>query len=132
MSRDIKIDNFSVTFHGTELLQDTKLELSCGQRYGLIGDNGSGKYQSDRPILSFFVAAALCDTSSPSDMFQFLMLARSNLHWPLFTRAHPLIEPRAYTGFKHKSNYSVISMLEYSLNDSMSSILKFFQSLYWF
>jgi ATP-binding cassette subfamily F protein 2 len=43
MSRDIKIDNFSVTFHGTELLQDTRLELSCGQRYGLIGANGSGK-----------------------------------------------------------------------------------------
>ena len=43
MSRDIKIDNFSVTFHGAELLQDTKLELSCGQRYGLIGANGSGK-----------------------------------------------------------------------------------------
>ncbi|XP_040577820.2 ATP-binding cassette sub-family F member 2 [Lepeophtheirus salmonis] len=43
MSRDIKIDNFSVTFHGAELLTDTKLELSCGQRYGLIGDNGSGK-----------------------------------------------------------------------------------------
>ena len=38
MSRDIKIDNFSVTFHGSELLQDTKLELSCGQRYGLIGE----------------------------------------------------------------------------------------------
>ena len=43
MSRDIKIDNFSVTFHGAELLQDTKLELSCGNRYGLIGANGSGK-----------------------------------------------------------------------------------------
>lgn len=43
MSRDIKIDNFAVTFHGVELLHDTKLELSCGQRYGLIGENGSGK-----------------------------------------------------------------------------------------
>jgi ATP-binding cassette subfamily F protein 2 len=43
MSRDIKIDNFSLTFHGVELLHDTKLELSCGQRYGLIGENGSGK-----------------------------------------------------------------------------------------
>jgi len=43
LSRDIKIDNFSVTFHGAEMLQDTKLELSCGRRYGLIGANGSGK-----------------------------------------------------------------------------------------
>ena len=32
MSRDIKIDNLSVTFHGVELLVDTKLELSVGQR----------------------------------------------------------------------------------------------------
>jgi ATP-binding cassette subfamily F protein 2 len=42
-SRDIKIDNFSITFHGCELLQDTRLELNCGRRYGLIGLNGSGK-----------------------------------------------------------------------------------------
>jgi len=43
MSRDIKIANLSVTFHGAELLVDTKLELSVGQRYGFIGANGSGK-----------------------------------------------------------------------------------------
>lgn len=42
-SRDIKLDNFSITFHGCELLQDTRLELNCGRRYGLIGLNGSGK-----------------------------------------------------------------------------------------
>jgi len=43
MARDIKIDNFSVTFYGANLLQDTKLELSTGNRYGLIGENGCGK-----------------------------------------------------------------------------------------
>lgn len=43
MARDIKIDNFSVTFYGAELLQDTKLELSVGNRYGLMGVNGCGK-----------------------------------------------------------------------------------------
>jgi len=43
MARDIKIDNFSVTFYGAELLQDTKLELSVGNRYGLMGANGCGK-----------------------------------------------------------------------------------------
>jgi len=42
-SRDVKIDNFSITFHGSELLTDTHLELNCGRRYGLIGANGSGK-----------------------------------------------------------------------------------------
>jgi len=43
LARDIKIDNFSVTFYGAQLLQDTKLELSCGSRYGLMGVNGCGK-----------------------------------------------------------------------------------------
>lgn len=42
-SRDIKIENFSINFHGVEILADTKLELNCGRRYGLIGLNGSGK-----------------------------------------------------------------------------------------
>ncbi|XP_014225919.1 ATP-binding cassette sub-family F member 2 [Trichogramma pretiosum] len=42
-SRDIKISNFSVTFHGSELMQDTMLELNCGRRYGLLGANGAGK-----------------------------------------------------------------------------------------
>jgi ATP-binding cassette subfamily F protein 2 len=42
-SRDIKIDGFSITFHGVELMNDTQLELNCGRRYGLIGLNGCGK-----------------------------------------------------------------------------------------
>lgn len=42
-SRDVKIANFSITFFGSEMLQDTMLELNCGRRYGLIGLNGCGK-----------------------------------------------------------------------------------------
>uniref|UniRef100_A0A182SQD8 ABC transporter domain-containing protein n=1 Tax=Anopheles maculatus TaxID=74869 RepID=A0A182SQD8_9DIPT len=42
-SRDIKFSNFSITFFGCELLQDTMLELNCGRRYGLLGANGCGK-----------------------------------------------------------------------------------------
>lgn len=42
-ARDVKIDNFSITFHGHEMLKDTRLELNCGRRYGLIGANGCGK-----------------------------------------------------------------------------------------
>lgn len=42
-SRDIKIANFSITFYGSELLQDTLLELNCGRRYGLVGLNGCGE-----------------------------------------------------------------------------------------
>lgn len=43
-SRDLHVERLSITFHGVELLSDTKLELNCGQRYGLVGLNGSGKY----------------------------------------------------------------------------------------
>jgi len=42
-SRDIKIESFSISLHGHELVSDTKLELNWGRRYGLIGLNGSGK-----------------------------------------------------------------------------------------
>lgn len=41
--RDVHIDSLSITFHGTELLVDTRLELNNGRRYGLIGLNGCGK-----------------------------------------------------------------------------------------
>jgi len=42
-SRDVHIDSLSITFHGAELLKDTRLELNCGRRYGLLGLNGCGK-----------------------------------------------------------------------------------------
>lgn len=42
-SRDVHIQGLTITFHGVELLSDTKLELNCGRRYGLIGLNGCGK-----------------------------------------------------------------------------------------
>lgn len=42
-SRDIKIEQFSINIHGKEFVKDTKLELTFGRRYGLIGSNGSGK-----------------------------------------------------------------------------------------
>jgi len=43
LSADIHIHNFSMTFHGKPLIQDTSLELNNGNRYGLIGSNGCGK-----------------------------------------------------------------------------------------
>ena len=46
-SRDVHVHGFSITFHGAVLLQDTKLELNNGRRYGLIGLNGCGKCMID-------------------------------------------------------------------------------------
>lgn len=42
-ARDIKIIEFGVSTYGKVLVQDTSLELNYGCRYGLIGQNGSGK-----------------------------------------------------------------------------------------
>ncbi|CAF2332115.1 unnamed protein product [Rotaria sp. Silwood2] len=41
--RDVHINQFSVTFHGQEILSDADFEMNCGRRYGFVGLNGSGK-----------------------------------------------------------------------------------------
>ncbi|OIT31013.1 PREDICTED: ABC transporter F family member 1 [Nicotiana attenuata] len=43
LSRDIRIQSLSVTFHGHDLIVDSELELNYGRRYGLLGLNGCGK-----------------------------------------------------------------------------------------
>ena len=42
-SRDIHIDNFTMSFHGRLLIDTATINLNYGQRYGLLGENGSGK-----------------------------------------------------------------------------------------
>jgi len=42
-SRDVHIHQMTITFYGVEILSDTKAELNCGRRYGLLGPNGCGK-----------------------------------------------------------------------------------------
>ena len=42
-ARDIKFASFSVSVGGRQLVADSNLELTQGCRYGLLGDNGSGK-----------------------------------------------------------------------------------------
>eukprot|EP00002_Diphylleia_rotans_P033355 TRINITY_DN7081_c0_g2_i4.p1 TRINITY_DN7081_c0_g2~~TRINITY_DN7081_c0_g2_i4.p1 ORF type:complete len:586 (-),score=161.08 TRINITY_DN7081_c0_g2_i4:542-2299(-) len=43
LSRDIRIDNFSLGCYGRELVTEGTIELNYGRRYGLIGRNGCGK-----------------------------------------------------------------------------------------
>ena len=42
-SRDIHLENISVSNGGEELVSDASLTLSHGRRYGLVGRNGTGK-----------------------------------------------------------------------------------------
>lgn len=42
-ARDVKIEQFSLQFHGHKLIENTTIELTVGRRYGLLGRNGSGK-----------------------------------------------------------------------------------------
>jgi ATP-binding cassette subfamily F protein 2 len=41
--RDIKIDSYSLSYHGRVLIEGAEISLNYGQRYGLLGENGSGK-----------------------------------------------------------------------------------------
>lgn len=41
--RDIKIDAYTLSFHGRLLIEGAEISLNYGNRYGLLGDNGSGK-----------------------------------------------------------------------------------------
>ncbi|TFK99008.1 P-loop containing nucleoside triphosphate hydrolase protein [Pterulicium gracile] len=42
-ARDIKIDSFTLSFHGRLLIENAEISLNYGNRYGLLGENGSGK-----------------------------------------------------------------------------------------
>jgi ATP-binding cassette subfamily F protein 2 len=42
-AKDVKIEQFSLQFHGKKLIENTNIELTMGRRYGLLGANGSGK-----------------------------------------------------------------------------------------
>lgn len=42
-SRDIKIEQYTLSFHGRLLIEGAEISLNYGQRYGLLGENGSGK-----------------------------------------------------------------------------------------
>ncbi|GAA5912857.1 hypothetical protein JCM6882_009497, partial [Rhodosporidiobolus microsporus] len=42
-SRDIHIESYSLSFHGRLLIENAEFSLNYGQRYGLLGENGSGK-----------------------------------------------------------------------------------------
>lgn len=41
--RDIKIDSYTLSFHVRLLIEGAEISLNYGQRYGLLGENGSGK-----------------------------------------------------------------------------------------
>ena len=41
--RDVKIDSYTLSFHGRLLIENAEVSLNYGQRYGLLGENGSGK-----------------------------------------------------------------------------------------
>ncbi|KAF8881157.1 P-loop containing nucleoside triphosphate hydrolase protein [Gymnopilus junonius] len=41
--RDIKMDQYTLSFHGRLLIEGAEVSLNYGNRYGLLGENGSGK-----------------------------------------------------------------------------------------
>ncbi|KAK8846859.1 hypothetical protein IAR55_005948 [Kwoniella newhampshirensis] len=43
LGRDVKIEQYTLSFHGRLLIEGAEISLNYGQRYGLLGENGSGK-----------------------------------------------------------------------------------------
>ncbi len=43
LSTDLSIISYSLSFHGRLLIENAEISLNYGQRYGLLGENGSGK-----------------------------------------------------------------------------------------
>jgi ATP-binding cassette, subfamily F, member 2 len=73
-ARDIKISQFSLSFHGIPLIDDTNIELNHGARYGLVGRNGCGKSTflkcmaaREVPIPEIFDVYLLTGEAEPSD-----------------------------------------------------------------
>merc|ERR1719405_262617 len=71
---DVKFESFSVQVSGNQLITDTDIELNQGCRYGLIGDNGSGKSnvlasiaQRDLPLPSHIDVFHLHEEAPPSE-----------------------------------------------------------------
>lgn len=74
-ARDIKLNAFSISLHGNILVEDTELEISWGNRYGLIGRNGCGKStllhvlaNREVPIPEHLDVYLLAEEAQPSDM----------------------------------------------------------------
>lgn len=55
MSRDIKVEQFTLAYKGQTLLKDADLTIIHGRKYGLIGPNGSGTSSLSPSLLSPFV-----------------------------------------------------------------------------
>lgn len=73
-SSDVKFDSFSMQVGGNQLVNDTSIQLTKGSRYGLIGENGSGKSnilaaiaQREVPLPEFVDVFHLHEEAQPSE-----------------------------------------------------------------
>ena len=74
-ARDVKFQSFSVAVGGKQLVSDCDLELTQGCRYGLLGDNGSGKSnvlaaiaQREVPLPAHISVFHLHEEAPPSEL----------------------------------------------------------------
>ncbi|ORZ22276.1 P-loop containing nucleoside triphosphate hydrolase protein [Absidia repens] len=85
-SRDLRIESFSLNYHGRVLIDNAVIELNFGRRYGLIGNNGSGKStflaslaDRDLEIPDHIDTYLLNQEVDPSDMNAVEVVTRSAL-----------------------------------------------------
>ncbi|KDQ63902.1 hypothetical protein JAAARDRAFT_187304 [Jaapia argillacea MUCL 33604] len=73
--RDIKIEQYTLSFHGRLLIEGAEISLNYGQRYGLLGENGSGKStflqsiaEQDIPVPSHIDIYLVSGEAEPSEV----------------------------------------------------------------
>ena len=54
-TRDINVSGVTVTFHSRPLIEDSEIVINYGNRYGLIGPNGSGKVSASVTLLPLLI-----------------------------------------------------------------------------
>ncbi|KAJ1961880.1 ABC transporter ATP-binding protein arb1 [Dipsacomyces acuminosporus] len=75
LGRDIQIDSYTLSFHGRMLIENASVELNFGNRYGLLGDNGSGKStflrsiaEGDIPLPPHMDTYLLSEEAEPTEL----------------------------------------------------------------
>lgn len=56
-SKDVHLENFSVSNGGKDLIEDASVMMAYGRRYGLIGRNGTGDHSN--PVLAVHISIEL-------------------------------------------------------------------------
>ncbi|CAI2175356.1 15694_t:CDS:10 [Funneliformis geosporum] len=132
-SRDIKIEQYSLSFYGRVLIENATIEFNFGRRYGLIGANGSGKSTflaslaaREAPIPEHIDVYLLNQEAEPCDLnaIDYVMLAAKSEITRLEKEVEDILtEDNGADDIRLEDLYDRISALDESTFQSRASTL---------